>query len=330
MTLSMSHTFQLYTQEPHFEQTMQQDVMAVWKQRDEGFIKSFDKKTKLYWCSLNCPSHSKAIVLVNGRLESAWKYQELFYELFKQGYDVYSFDHRGQGLSDRLLSDAHKGHVEDFEDYLLDMDRLIQHFKLEQYERRFLMAHSLGGAIATRYLQTRPAHHFDAIVACAPMFGVNIPWYFAPLALPLSMILTLLSPQPRYAPGYQQYDPKPFKNNRLTHSDIRYHWFRKLYAQYPNLQLGGPTTRWVWQGLLASKQCILLTRQVKIPFLLLQAGDDRVVSNQAQHRFIRKLRRTNPDVDLVTIKGSRHELLFECDGYRDQALRHALDFFARH
>lgn len=317
------------TQESTFDHTMQTSVAPFWQQREEGWIKSFDKKTKLYWCRLTHESHQKAIVMVNGRLESAWKYQELFYELFQQGYDIYAFDHRGQGQSDRLLADKQKGYVEDFEDYLRDMDRLLAHFDLARYERRFLLAHSMGGAIATRYLQTRPQHPFDAMAACAPMFGINIPWYCAPFAVPMSILLTTLYPQPHYAPGYQDYQPIPFEENRLTHSQIRYRWFRALYQQQPQLQLGGPTTRWVWQSLLASKQCIQLTRQVKIPFLLLQAGKDAVVSNAAQQRFIRKLRRTNPHCELQVIDGAHHELLFESDPFRDQTLAHLCRFLAQ-
>ncbi|MGR5471309.1 serine aminopeptidase domain-containing protein, partial [Vibrio astriarenae] len=76
----------------------------------------------------------------------------------------------------------------------------------------------------------------------------------------------------------------------------------------------------VWQSLMATKQCILLTRQVKVPVLLMQSGNDRIVSNQAQQRFINKLRKTNPHASLVSIAGAEHEVLFEKDQYRNQAL----------
>ncbi|MHC6528621.1 alpha/beta fold hydrolase [Vibrio proteolyticus] len=318
-----------YTQECTFEQAMNGNIADLWQRREEGFIKSFDK-TKLYWCRLTCDSHNKAIVVVNGRIEAAWKYQELFYDLFQQGYDIYSFDHRGQGLSDRMLGDPQMGHVNDFEDYILDMERLLTHFDLTHYEQRFLLAHSMGGAIATRYLQTHPQHSFDAIAVSAPMYGVSVPWYLSPIAVPLSMAMTTIYAQPTYAPGHQAYYPKPFEINPLTQSEVRYRWFRDLYDRMPQLQIGGPSTRWVWQGLLAAKQCILLTRQLTLPFLLLQAERDTIVSNKAQDVFIRKLRKTNPDCELQVIQGSRHELLFEIDRCRNQALDSLLAFFDRH
>ncbi len=72
--------------------------------------------------------------------------------------------------------------------------------------------------------------------------------------------------------------------------------------------------------LMAAKQCFLLTRQVKIPVILIQAGNDRIVSNLAQKRFIDKLRKTNPHAELLSIEGAQHEILFETDKYRNQAL----------
>lgn len=116
----------------------------------------------------------KAVLIVNGRIESSWKYQELFYDLYRQGYDVYSFDHRGQGLSDRLLSDSDMGHVYDFTDYIDDMDVVIKQHDLKQYQQCFIIAHSMGGAIATRYLQTQPEHPFTGLILSAPMFGINL------------------------------------------------------------------------------------------------------------------------------------------------------------
>jgi pimeloyl-ACP methyl ester carboxylesterase len=37
------------------------------------------------------------------------------------GFDVLIIDHRGQGLSGRMLSDTHRGHVDNFSDYVDDL-----------------------------------------------------------------------------------------------------------------------------------------------------------------------------------------------------------------
>ena len=66
---------------------------------------------------------------------------------------------------------------------------------------------------------------------------------------------------------------------------------------------------------MAAKQCILLTRQIKVPVLLVQSGNDRIVSNAAQQRFIDKLSKTNPNSSLVSIAGAEHEI------FVDEALR---------
>ncbi|KYN85654.1 lysophospholipase [Vibrio cidicii] len=308
-----------YTQENLFEQAIAGPIAALWQQRQEGYFKSSDK-TKLYWCKLTDRKHSKAVLLVNGRIESSWKYQELLFDFYRQGYDVYSYDHRGQGLSDRLVQDSDIGHVYEFDDYVRDLASVVQHFALEGYQQRHLVSHSMGGAIATRYLQTYPHHPFDKLVLSAPMFGINLPWYLSPVAIAVSQILTAVYPTPTYAPGHQPYYAKPFEDNPLSQSKARYHWFRQLYTDKPELQVGGPSTRWVWQGLMATKQCLQMTRQLKIPVLLLQAGNDRIVSNQAQNQFYKKLCKTNKNSQMITIDGAQHELLFEQDQYRNQAL----------
>ncbi len=315
-----------YTQEPQFEQVINTQIAQLWESRHEGKLKAKDG-TQLYWSKLTHESHTKALVVVNGRIESAWKYQELFFDFYQQGYNIYSFDHRGQGLSTHLAPNPEMGHVDEFDDYLDDMQLLLEHFDLSHYEQRHLLAHSMGGNISTRYLQTHPNHGFDKIALSAPMYGVNVPWYLKPIAIWLSQIMTAVYPTPTYAPGYQGYVAKPFDINPLSSSEVRYHWFRDLYEKMPELKIGGPSTRWVWQGLMAAKQCIQQTRQVNIPLLVVQAGADQIVSNQDQLRFINKLSRTNANAALVTVDGAKHEVLFEKDQYRNQALDAITTFF---
>lgn len=320
----MSYT---YNQETHFTQFMSQTVAPWWQMRNEGHYHTSDN-TQLYWCSITSPQHNKVIVVVNGRLESTWKYQELFYDLFQQGYDIYSFDHRGQGLSERLTDDREIGHVNEFNDYVCDLSELVIKFDLHHYSQRYLLAHSMGGTIATRYLQTHTAHPFDALALSAPMFGICMPWQLRPIAMPLSKMLTYAYPTPRYAPGYGPYHVKPFAINPLTHSEARYQWFRNLYTQKPELKLGGPSPRWVWQGLIAAKLCLQNIHTLTLPTLLLQAESDKIVDNAAQTRFMTQLARTSPNSTMQIIDGARHELLFESDHFRNQALHAIIKHFS--
>lgn len=318
-----------YTQESNFEQAINNEIAELWHSRKQGFIRTADKR-KLAWVSLTAPHHTKVIVVVNGRIECTDKYQELFYDLFRQGYDIYSYDHRGQGRSDRLVKNHDIGYVEEFDDYVQDLALMVKHFSLNHYQKRYLLGHSMGGNVITRYVQTHPEHPFDAMALSAPMFGVNVPWYLKPIARWVGQILTALHAEPNYAPGQKPYYAKPFDGNLLSQSSVRYHWFRNLYDEQPELQVGGASTRWVWQGLIACKQAILMTRQVRIPLLLLQASDDKVVANEAQVQFIKKLAKTNRTCALKIIYHARHELLFEHDNARNLALDTTLDFFAQY
>ena len=160
------------------------------------------------------------------------------------------------------------------------------------------------------------------------MFGIKTEWYLKPIAMIVGQVLTAYHAKPVYAPGQQAYYSKPFENNLLSQSKVRYQWFRRLYEENPSLQVGGASTRWVWQGLMAAKQSIQQTRQIKIPLLLIQAGEEKIVSNDAQVKFINKLKKTNSDCQFKVIEGSRHEVLFEQDKYRNQTLDAINQFFA--
>ncbi|MDG3086677.1 alpha/beta fold hydrolase [Vibrio hannami] len=309
-----------------FKKDIENDIQALWQSRTEGHLQGKDRKN-LYWISLTSPSHSKAVVIVNGRVETVWKYQELFYDFYRNGYDVYSFDHRGQGLSDRLLSDIDAGHVDEFSDYVDDMELVVEHFQLEKYQKRFVVAHSMGGAVATRYFQSLQAHKFDALALSAPMYGVNIAWYLKPISVCFMKLKETFQSKPYYGTSHKQYESKPFEDNPLSHSETRYQWFRKLYNDKPELQVGGASSRWIWQGLTAAKRCIRDTEKLTIPLLLLQGSEEAIVSNQAQNTFFQKLRTTNHSAQMEIIQGARHEILFEKDNCRNIALTKVFSFF---
>ncbi len=323
--MTTSHSFPL-TQESDFIAQMQGPIGDFWASREQGYLNGHNG-TQLYWVSLTKPSNTKAIVMVNGRTETALKYQELFYDLSQQGYDIYSFDHRGQGMSERIAQDPHMGHVEDFSHYIDDLESMIAHFDLSAYQQRYLLGHSMGGAITTRFLQTKDASMFNAVALSAPMFGIHLPPILKPFARTLSHWMSKLIPNVRYAVGQSGYSQTPFAENELTHSQVRYQWGDELHLATEQIQMGGPTNNWVWQAIDAAKQCVVDASKVNQPLLLIQAGDDTIVDNQAHHQFMQNAAKSQR---MLTVTGARHEVLLESDAMRNQALSEVLKWFEQH
>ncbi len=327
-SMSQSSPITSFSRESQLSASLLSTLGPFWQSRKEGYINGAENK-KIYWVNLTKAEHTKAIVVVNGRVESVWKYQELFFDLYQQGYDIYSFDHRGQGLSERMHSDHQMGHIDKFDNYVTDMSQVLQHFNLDGYDKKFLLAHSMGGAISVRYLQTTPQHGFDAAVLSAPMMGIHLAWYLRPIAAKLMHCLAKISKLPNYAPGQKPYYGKPFEGNTLTQSRQRYRWYRELYSEKPELRIGGASSQWVSEGFKAAKSCVEQADKIHIPVLLLQASDDSVVDNLAQQTFIKNLNRQHILGELIPISGSRHEVLFEKDDIRNQSLSVVMEFLQR-
>ena len=84
------------------------------------------------------------------------------------------------------------------------------------------------------------------------------------------------------------------------------------FAIYTNTnqssKIGGPSSRWVWQGMRASQHCIEQATNIQAPLLIIQAGNDRIVDNDKQQQFLAAMQ--SGKGQLITIDGANHELLF--------------------
>ena len=119
-----------------------------------------------------------SVLLLQGRSEFIEKYYEAIAELLQRGLDVVAFDWRGQGGSQRLLSNPRKGHVRRFSDYQADLNAVLKQAMAGQApEPWFALAHSMGGAILIA--QSRAGRSpFSRIVTTAPMIdlqGLRLP-----------------------------------------------------------------------------------------------------------------------------------------------------------
>lgn len=254
-----------------------------------------------------------SVVLLTGRREFIEKYYETIADLLDRGFAVHAMDWRGQGLSERALENRHKGHVRDFQDYIDDLDKFISDIVLPGARRPLtLMAHSMGGHCALRYLHDHPGI-FDRAVLVAPM--VDIHWAGG-LLKPIAVIASRVGPKHSYALAQHDYDRRDrvFDRNPLTSDPERFADEAALVAREPLLALGGITFGWLSAAMASIKilRAPGYAAAIKTPTLLAGAGGDTVVSIAAQKALARIL----PDCHHVTIDGARHEILKERDAMR--------------
>lgn len=278
------------------------------------------------------PARATAVVVSSGRTESYLKYKELAFDLWQQGYSVFIHDHRGQGCSARLLTQPGKGqlgHVAAFDDYVADLATFMEEVVRPSLHRRtVLLGHSMGGCVASLYLERQPAG-LDRAVLSAPMHKPDL-GRFDRAMHGLLWTFEKLGRGEDVAPGRDRtwdeaaaFDPK----NELTHSRARWSIAHEEFLANPEARLAGPTIRWVVEAYNAGQRARECAGAILIPVLVLQAGEDRIVEASGQEEFGTELNARHPGACmLVRIDGARHELFHEIDAYRQAALDSALAF----
>lgn len=268
------------------------------------------------------------IVVLPGRSEPYLKYLEVFYDLYQEGYDVYSYDHRGQGLSPHLSSHRQQiGHIDSFDNYIRDLHTFTE----TQVNPRtqgplYLLAHSMGGAIAARYLSEHPGVYAKAILV-SPMLEIVTKPYPAPVARLIVAGAVRIGLGNRYAPGKGDYRYEiPIDENSVTHSETRAWLWDQVTRERPETAIGGPSNKWVLEALKGSASTRHHMDEITTPFKIFQADEDTIVKLGAQDRGCDA---TPACQGVEEFKGARHEILMEKDPIRDRAKDLITEFFVR-
>ena len=338
MTLSHMNLDE-YSKEIDLTVRLSSEIDVFWQ---EGVFSSFDgiDQIRINYATFIHDEVQESIVLVTGRTESYVKYQELAFDLYHQGYNVFIIDHRGQGLSQRLLKDKQKGYVTNFDDYAHDLKQFIDEVVVNNstdtpLPKPHLLAHSMGGAIAVRMMQLYPTLVKSAVLT-SPMIAVNngnIPNWLGKAIIKIGDKLNAwFSDEANYFMGQTGFKNVTFAENELCQSEVRYKIFVDIYNNNEEIQLGGVTTHWLKEAISANYNIFENLDKLIAPILVMQSGSDTIVSNEAQNEFCQQLHKKNsascPEDKPFTINNALHELMFEKDQYRSPAIKKALDWFS--
>lgn len=291
-------------------------VIGEWRAADGWVHRRFD------WPAAGAARGS--ILFQGGRGDVFEKYLEAFHHWHARGWNVTSFDWRGQGGSGRCGPHPHCGHVERFGLFHADLRAFWSEWRTATPGPLVLIGHSMGGFLALRSL-VDDAVDPAAAVLVAPMLGLKgaIP---SRLAERLARLMRGLGDPARPAwKGNERPATTETRESLLTHDPDRY--ADEIFWQQadPRLMTGPPSWAWVADAFAETRMLREDARvaTMQVPVLGLIAEADGLVDAKAAKALIARL----PEARTLAFgREAAHELLREADPVRDRALA-AIDGF---
>ncbi|GGD09849.1 alpha/beta fold hydrolase [Aquisalinus flavus] len=281
--------------------------------------------TRLRWGLAQRDGASRGTVLVvpgyGGTLDI---YGQVIAELMVQGYDVAGLDLRGQGGSDRMLSNPEKPYVTDYAVYAGDLAGFVDYLSGRVETPLLIYGESFGGHVALRAAGDHPDLAADGLVLIAPAVRINTAPYPAAVARSLVAVTVAAGKGEAYAPGQQDWAPwQPDLNldNPCGTNIATIHTKDAWFAHHPEARVSnGPTNKWVLEtmrsgDLLTDKT---YTARIDLPVVLVTVGDERIVQTAPAQALCRDgLAQCMP----VHIEEARHCLNFEAPETRQPVFR---------
>jgi len=229
-------------------------------------------------------------ILMHGFSAHVGLYSHVAAALADQGIAVTQFDGRGHGKSG-----GRRGHVDDFGDYLDDLAMVIEWARRRNPTLPWaLVGHSLGGAIGLSYvLDPKRVDKPTRLVLAAP-------WLKLKMAVP--------APKRLAANVVAKVYPTLSMANGLLAADI---------SRNPEVLAGFDrdplvhhvaSAGWFMTTLRAQAHIRTHAAELKVPTLILLAGEDRIVANEASETFARD---AGNIVEVRRYPGLFHELYLE-------------------
>ncbi|GAA0169200.1 phospholipase [Lithospermum erythrorhizon] len=265
------------------------------KYEEEMILNS--RQTKLFTCSW-LPEHCepKALIfLCHGyAMECSISMKDTGIRLAKAGFAVYGIDYEGHGKSSGL-----SGFVPSFDNVVSDCS---EHFtnisekKENKKKMRILMGESMGGAVVLLLHRKKP-EFWDGAILVAPMVKIADDMKPHPIVISILTKLSTIIPTWKIIPTQDIIDVA-FRQPEVR-AEVRANPY--CYKGRPRLQTG--------QQLLAvSLDLEKSLHEVKLPFLVVHGGDDKVTDPSVSKLLHESA--SSADKTFKLYPGMWHDLLY--------------------
>ncbi len=244
---------------------------------------------QLHVAQLGDPEAEKTLVIVHGYGEHGGRYLERAKTFVDAGYRVLIPDVRGHGQSG-----GPRGYVTHFSQYHDDLMTVLR--ETADATDLHVLGHSHGALIVASLLLTHETT-ISRVALTSPFFGLEIqaPRWKLVGAKALSKFLPRVSLPTEIDPSFVSHDANvvaAYTTDPLNHHVANARWFMEAQA--------------------TQAACLRNAGRLKVPTLVMQAGDDKIASPAATERWAQA---APPDLTTFEmIDGAYHELLFEIAG----------------
>ncbi len=237
------------------------------------------------------PPAQALVLIVHGMGEHGGRYRPIAEYLAALGCRVVVPDLRGFGKSG-----GRRACVKRFTDFHRDLAALHAHAARQGADLPvFLVGHSFGGLLVSSYLAyQRAAGPVRGLILSSPIFGigVRVPFWRCWFGLAASYVVPDLTQPTRVEASRLTHDPailEVYAKDTLIHHRISARLYREL------------------ERAIAGRHRI--AERIQSPVLVLQAGDDAIVSRPATQVFYDRL--GSADKTLRIYEGLYHEIFNE-------------------
>lgn len=308
-----------------FETQIKELENELAKYANFGEFASFDK-TKIHYEYFLCENARGNIVIVHGLSEFTKKFYEFTYYALNLGYNVFIYDQRCHGLSDRLTNNVDILHVDNFNDYALDLEIFIEKIVIPTENKPiFLYAHSMGGAVSALYLN-KYSDKIKKAVFSAPLFIPvvnNVSTFLARESVRLGKVL--LGPKRRFFLS-NDFDPDIKFNEKYGSSEPRFYHNINLRKQNIKYQSSPMSFGWVFNSLTVHHAILKkkFLNKIKTPILIFSAEKDNTVKNEPQYYFAKHCE----NCEIVNIENTTHAILASKTEMLEKVLKSTFDYFS--
>lgn len=261
------------------------------------------------------PNH--VLIFLPGRSEWIEKYEFLYEDICEErGWGYLSIDHRGQGASGGKAA-----HVDNYDLFVRDVEKIIKR-ELKKGKTYSILAHSMGGLISL-YGVLKGVLKPEKLSLSAPLLGLPQKPIPRVLALPLAIKMCKWGFS-KTDTAFGRHEIIPYTFNKLTTDRAKY----KLIQNSP-YKIPGPTFGWVKASFKATTFIFHDSNIGKLscPVQIQLGSREGVVDPKSIEKWVDLAQKIAPNpVSLHTVKGAKHELLFEAETFYNEVLENVNRF----